>query len=183
MTTKDESLRWPFEGSALLVDDEAIVRRASASQLTAAGCDCQVAETYSDALELFQRDSRISVVILDHGVMGDNTMSFVKQLRAIRPGVILVGSSGSNFRQDFIAAGVLRFLLKPWTANDLIKAVHKISECVDCGLPIPLRRPLPGQTGSSWVCRGCGSRYHALLDEDAPPEHRENVEYVEYGGG
>lgn len=179
MTDQEEPLRWPFEGGALLVDDEAVVRRACASQLAAAGCDCQVAETYSDALELFQRDPQISVVILDHGVAGDNTMAFVRQLKTIRPGVILVGSSGRDFCHDFTTAGVPRFLLKPWTADDLIRTVHKIAECVSCGLPIPLQRPLPGQKGSHWVCRGCGSRYHATLDEDAPPEHRDHVEYLD----
>jgi len=181
MDSKNERLQWPFEGGALLVDDEALVRQSAAATIKAAGCDCQVAESYDAALELFQQSPRISVVILDHGVRGDDTTSFVKQLKAIRPGVILVGSSGGDVQHEFTVAGVPRFLQKPWTANDLIRSVHRIGECVDCKLPIPLRRPLPGERGSSWVCRGCGSRYHALLDQEAPPEHRENVECSDLG--
>jgi len=181
MDNQTEPLQWPFEGAALLVDDEAIVRHSAASAIKGAGGDCRVAESYGEALDLFRQNPRISVVILDHGVKGDDTMSFVRALKAIRPGVILVGSSGSDVEYDFTFAGVPRFLQKPWTANDLIRAIHRIGECVDCRLPIPLRRPLPGEKGSNWVCRGCGSRYHALLDRDAPPEHREHVECADVG--
>jgi CheY-like chemotaxis protein len=158
-----------------------MVRQAAASTIEAAGCDCQVAESYDEALDLFRENAGISVVILDHGVKGDDTASFVRRLKAIRPSIILVGSSGGDVRDDFASVGVPRFLQKPWTADDLIRAIYRIGECVDCKLPIPLRRPLPGERGSSWVCRGCGSRYHALLDHDAPPEHRENIESVDAG--
>lgn len=176
MSDAGESRRWPFQGDALLVDDEQGVRRAYAALLEAVGCRCHVAETYADAHHLVQQDSRITVVILDHGVAGDNTRTFVRKLKAIRPGIILVGSSGKDCREGFAAADVPRFVQKPWTADELIIEVHKFSECVDCGLPIPLRRTYPGEAGSSWVCRGCGSRYHAVLDEDAPPDHHRHVQ-------
>lgn len=51
--------------------------------------------------------------------------------------------------------------------------------CNACGLPLPLRLPLPGEVASSWECRYCGNRFYATLVDHCPPEVLTNVRPAE----
>jgi HD domain len=51
----------------------------------------------------------------------------------------------------------------------------RLSQCVVCSTPLPLRLPQDGETGSPWHCAQCETRYLALLDEDSPEKLRPNV--------
>lgn len=50
-----------------------------------------------------------------------------------------------------------------------------LRQCVDCGIELPLLRPLPDQHARHWTCRYCGSRYSAVLDLAAPSDLWLNV--------
>lgn len=47
--------------------------------------------------------------------------------------------------------------------------------CNICGLPLPLRLPLPGEVASSWVCQYCNNHFFATLIDDCDPEIISNV--------
>ena len=51
----------------------------------------------------------------------------------------------------------------------------RLSQCVVCSSPLPLRLPQEGESGSPWHCAQCETRYLALLDEDSPASLRQNV--------
>ena len=51
----------------------------------------------------------------------------------------------------------------------------RLSQCVVCSAPLPLRLPQEGEAGSPWHCVQCETRYLALLDDDCPAELRQNV--------
>ena len=51
----------------------------------------------------------------------------------------------------------------------------RLSQCVVCSSPLPLRLPQEGEVGSPWHCAQCETRYLALLDDDCPAELRQNV--------
>ena len=51
----------------------------------------------------------------------------------------------------------------------------RLSQCVVCSAPLPLRLPQDGEAASPWHCAQCETRYLALLDEDSPASLRENV--------
>ena len=160
---------WPLEGDVLIVDDEPAVCRAHASQLERAGCKCQTAQSYDEALSVFYSQRTVKYVITDHGVHGDNTEKFVALLRARRPGVVVVGSSGNDCRAELAQFGVERFLQKPWRVEELIELLSTgIGNCATCNTPLPLRRTFPGEVGESWVCAFCGARYKAVIDTDSP---------------
>lgn len=157
---------WPFEGRALIIDHTPLVRRAVAYSLEGAGCLCHTAETLEAATPLLERDPGVQVVLLDHDLPSTSLPEAVERLRGIRPGITLVGTGTTDHRKEFSALGVNYFLEKPYVINDLINALTgRIGACVDCGLPIPLRRPRTGETPSRWVCCGCGARYSAVLDD------------------
>ena len=168
--------RWPLEGRALILDPEELVRRVVVAGLEQAKCICHAAENTEVALRILERDPQISVVITDHELPGSDLQDFVEQVGKQRPDLVLVGSSGTYRRDEFAMLGIGRFLLKPWRVDDLINVLTgHIGNCVDCGLPLPLRRPQPDDQASSWLCSGCGSRYFAVLDDSFPDEIQNNV--------
>lgn len=167
---------WPLTGTAILVDDEPAVARACAAQIEPFGCACHLAGSYSEALAIMADQPDIGLVIADHGVDGDDMEEFVTTLRASRPGVIVVGSSGSDCRAELKRFGVARFLSKPWRVEDLIDLLSgRIEKCAMCSIPLPLRQPFEGEVGQHWECAFCGCLFQAVLDQDAPGDTFCNV--------
>lgn len=157
----------------LIIDDDDDFRRVVVTQLRTAGCAASTASTYEEGIQILERDASINAVLLDHPTVSSRVVGVVDTVRRVRPGAAIVGNSGSDRRHEFALAGVSRYLQKPWRLDDLARALSKrVEACVTCGRPLPLRLPVPGEQGESWVCASCGARYHALLDESAPEELR-----------
>ena len=171
--------RWPFEGQALVIERDPLLRRAIVSMLERVGCIAHAASDAESALRLFRRDENILAVLIDEDLPDTDIGSLAEELRAIRPDVIIVGQSKINRQDVFREMRVDRFLHKPWGIDDLINVLtDRIGNCVDCSLPIPLKRPRPGDEASSWECCGCGSRYFAVMDPDSPADIQRNVRRV-----
>ena len=69
---------------------------------------------------MLEKDEGLRYVVLDFDMPNTSTSATVKQLRSVRPDVVIVGNSGANHRDDFSATGVEHFLTKPWRAAGLI---------------------------------------------------------------
>ena len=164
----------------LVVDDDGVFRGAVELQLEQHSLVCRTATSYQEAQLVLQRAPAIDIVLLDHPPAATSMGDVVKSLRAARPGLTIVGNSGADRRQEFARAGVKRFLDKPWRVDELITILKgRMRSCGECGLPLPLRRPLEGEVGGQWVCAFCGSRYLGLLDEDAPEQLISNARRAE----
>ena len=106
----------------------------------------------------------------------ENVLEFVARFKKLRPEAILVGNSGSDRRDEFAVAGVGRYLDKPWGLDDLLALLReRYGNCVDCGMPLPLRRPRSNETGTSWACAACGSRYWGIRDDETPEDWQPNA--------
>jgi CheY-like chemotaxis protein len=172
--------RWPLEGRVLIVDDEELTRHVAVTMLEAAGGICHAAESRTEALRLFKLDSDIQVVLADYEMPDGRLADMIRRMRTSRPETIVIGISGLDRREEFAELGVTQFLPKPWRIDDLINLLtNRIGNCVECGLPIPLRRPQPGEEPLSWACCGCGCRYAALLDDSFSADIKRNVQRVE----
>ncbi len=157
---------WPVDGHVLVVDNSALVRLVLLAGLEQVGCICHATDDLETALRLFERDPDIGVVVLDCAAPGEDTRRFIERLRVAKPACIVVGTATAACQAERIMADLDHFLHKPFIVEHLIKLLtSRIGNCVDCGLPIPLRRLRPGEVGSSWECCGCGSRYFAVLDD------------------
>ncbi len=114
----------------LVVDDEAAIREALVSTLSAHGYRVYTAEDGTDALALyFQRRGEISLVLTDLSMGQMDGIALVRALRKIEPGVRVIVSSG-HFQKDNMAVlqglGVEVMLEKPYTADKLLRAVRKL---------------------------------------------------------
>ena len=171
-----EHTRWPLAGRVLIVDREALNRQWFVSMLESVGAGCYAAETPAKALRLLQEDEGLGFVLLGSETPEHPLSSTVAAFRAARPGVVIVGTGDTHRGAEFTAAGAEHFLQNPWRIDALIDLLTgRIGNCTECQLPLPLRRPAQGERAENWVCCNCGTRYHAVLDDEPSPGISRNV--------
>jgi CheY-like chemotaxis protein len=93
--------------------------------LERAGASCYAAETHAEALRLLEHDPGFDLAILDFDMANRDAGDLVRRIRAIRPHLVLVGTSGVDRSAEFVARGVHRYLHKPWTIGDLLALLNQ----------------------------------------------------------
>jgi PAS domain S-box-containing protein len=114
----------------LVVDDEASVLNITTQTLQAFGYRVLNASDGARAVAVFAaQKGNISVVITDMMMPVMDGAATVLALRRISPTIKIITASGLNATENIAKAtstGVSQFLLKPYTASTLLKAVRKI---------------------------------------------------------
>jgi len=120
----------PGKGHILVVDDEELVRSTAKSALERYGYTVLLVENGNNAVDVFTRlSSQISLVLLDltMPVMGGEEA--LRKLRAIRPDVEVILTSGydeGRALEGFADTQISGFLKKPYTVEALVKLVRSI---------------------------------------------------------
>ena len=130
-------------GRVLVVDDEAGIREVGRRILGTAGYEVVVAANATAALSLFQSDpGSFAAAVLDRSMPGMKGPELARRLRALRPRLPIVQSSGC---QDTTNVGLNEeaavVLAKPYSADELIEAVARAREWE--GTAVTLDRPAP----------------------------------------
>ncbi len=113
----------------LLVDDEAMIRQLGSEILKQQGYQVMLAENGLQALMIYQREQgKIDLVILDLSMPQISGRDTLKHLRKIDPNVRVLFSSGFSADQvtETEADGVMGFLSKPYSANDMAEQVRTV---------------------------------------------------------
>ena len=113
------------QGRILLVDDEPLLRRLGAEQLTSLGYEVVLAADGQEALEIFSKDpTRITAVVLDVIMPRRNGPDTFRAMRARDPQVKVLMISGYGADIDaLLQEGVLGFIQKPFNAAELSQAL------------------------------------------------------------
>ena len=117
----------------LYVDDNPSVRRLTNGLLRDAGAICLLADTHDQAVKLAGAEPELALAMLDFQMPDGDVGRLICRLRIARPLLPLIGTSGTDHREDFADYGVTQFLEKPWPLGDLVR-------CLDFALP-PHRTP------------------------------------------
>jgi len=120
-------------GKILLVEDEAVVRRAAKRTLVVAGYDVVEAEDGSEALELLRAEHATLSLVLSDVVMptvgGPALYRQARQLGYEVPFLMMSGYAQRDGPGRSLPAGV-PFLAKPWTAAELTAKVREVIDAV-----------------------------------------------------
>jgi PAS domain S-box-containing protein len=116
----------------LVVDDEPVVRRTAKSMLERFGYSVVMAENGKEGVELFRvLADKIAVVLLDMTMPVMSGEETFRELRALRPTVRVILSSGYNEVEAvrrFTGKGLAGFLQKPYSASALAEKVRSVIE-------------------------------------------------------
>ena len=114
----------------LVVDDEAPIREITQTSLETHNYQVLTAADGIEAIALYaQRKSEISVVLMDMMMPAMDGATTIRTLQKIHPAVKIIAVSGlvsSDKIASAMGTGVNAFLLKPYTAEELLQTLHKI---------------------------------------------------------
>lgn len=115
----------PHVGTALLVDDEDLVRMSTADMLADLGYDVTEASSGEEALRLIKAGMRFDLLVTDHLMPGMTGTDLAAAIRSMRPdtSVLLVSGYAEN---EGIAPDLPR-LTKPFRKDELAVSLAKLS--------------------------------------------------------
>ena len=142
--------------SILVVDDDADFLRTCVLTLLSLGHSAEGVSSAEDALARLRR-SRFDVVLLDILLGETNGLQALKEIRASHPGVEIVMMSGHasvNWAVEAMRSGAADYLVKPFGAEDLARALLVASRTGDLAretrrLRRALQSPPPTLVGRS----------------------------------
>ena len=116
------------EGSFLLVDDDASVRRITAELLRARGCQCHEFASGDELLEGLRAGVRADAVILDEMMPGRTGQETLAELRQTWPELPVLLVSGHVGRSDILLVNDphLDFLAKPFAVEELLASLQRL---------------------------------------------------------
>jgi DNA-binding NtrC family response regulator len=167
-------------GSMLVVSQSRTIAKLAGDTLRAAGYAAHLAGNACDARVILQGDPDIGVTILDCLFADLDQGLLADELRAVRPDLIVIGSSEADDAWHFANLGIDRFLPRFWDAEDLHRLlVEAIEACPRCGAKLPLRHPLPLDKAQQFVCISCKQQFTAVMRADAHEAVRQNVREID----
>jgi len=114
-------------GTILVVDDEPLVLALARSTLERSGYTVLAAESGKEAEEIMKaRASDVGLVVLDVTMPGMNGEEAFRRLKAIRPDVPVILSTGHSETETasrFAGVSLAGFLQKPYTASQLAEKI------------------------------------------------------------
>ena len=118
------------EEGILLVDDETSIVYVAHQFLTQQGYKVQTAKSASEGLELFQAHrSDIQLVITDLMMPFGDGRQLIQSLRELDPHLPILVMSGMltpSLQTEILAQGDCRFLVKPFTAEELLAKLREL---------------------------------------------------------
>jgi two-component system, cell cycle sensor histidine kinase and response regulator CckA len=114
----------------LVIDDEAMIRNVTKQNLEANGYRVMTAQDGSEGVSLYaQHKEDIQLVLTDIMMPKIDGMALAKAVRAINPQARIIAGSGLATNADTAdksGAGFQAFLVKPYTAANLVKTVSDV---------------------------------------------------------
>ncbi|MEM7160658.1 MAG: response regulator, partial [Myxococcota bacterium] len=121
---------WRGEGTVLLVDDEALVRRAATRMLNSLGFTVAAMSNGAEAIEwATDHPGEAAIVLLDMSMPGLSGVDTFQRLQQLDPSIRVIMSSGRQ-RKDVLATlheqGLTAFLAKPYRLTDLRDLLRQV---------------------------------------------------------
>jgi len=116
-------------GTILLVDDEEMIRKPVGKMLELLGYTVLLAENGKEAVDRFERERSIDLVILDMIMPEMNGKDCFLRLREINPYIPVILASGFSETEDIKTLrenGLNAFITKPFRQNQIAQLIHKI---------------------------------------------------------
>jgi signal transduction histidine kinase/CheY-like chemotaxis protein len=123
---------WRATGRVLVVDDEELVRNVAAAMMSRLGFEVDAVVDGQSAIDAVAADpARYTAVLLDltmPGLSGADTFSRLRSIVPELPVVLMSGYSEEAAGARFAGKGVAGFLEKPFSPDEVARAMRQIAE-------------------------------------------------------
>jgi two-component system, cell cycle sensor histidine kinase and response regulator CckA len=130
-----ETTEWRGQGTILIVDDEPIARDVAAQTLTRYGFEVLLAENGREAVDVVHaQGARLAAVLLDLTMPQMNGEEALREIRALRPDLPVILSSGYSEQEAGASLGAKQpagFLQKPYRPTQLVEKLRAILATID----------------------------------------------------
>lgn len=113
-------------GDVLVVDNDEMILKTTSLLLKSMKIHPLVARGRADSLEIVRHDRNLRAILLDANITGVDTVRLYRMFRGSAPNVPVIVSSGAReeqVRELFGDVGLPAFLPKPYTRDELQKAI------------------------------------------------------------
>lgn len=112
----------------LIVDDEDMIREITQTALEDCNYRTLLAKDGVEALSLYaERKREIDVVVMDIMMPNLGGLTAIRTLQTLNPQVKIIATSGLPTNRELaLSAGIATFLLKPYTLEELLNALHEL---------------------------------------------------------
>ena len=140
----------------LLVDDEQIIREGLARMIDWEGLGLTLTASCSNALAALDSmtDDMPDILLADVRMPGMDGLELVERAMALHPqlqAIILSGYDTFQYAQQAIKTGVMEYLLKPCSQEELTSALERACRAVD-------RQPYSNTSGKPCPADSCSRR-------------------------
>lgn len=112
----------PINKKVLIVDDELAIRTILEKMLTSHNFETLSVNSAENALFVLET-MPFDIVISDHEMGGMNGAELAKIIKKHYPHMFIIGISGAQNSDNFLAAGADAFLKKPFKSHQLLSMV------------------------------------------------------------
>lgn len=109
----------------LIVDDDLHIRRLYKEELEDEGYEVLIAETGSEALELFEKENP-DLVTLDILMPDVDGIKLLRQMKERKPQIPIIMSTAYDYRDDFAVWASEAYIVKSAELRDLKEAIKKL---------------------------------------------------------
>ncbi|KAK7336952.1 hypothetical protein VNO77_17506 [Canavalia gladiata] len=117
--------------TALIVDDDLVIRMIHQKMLNSVGVKNKVAENGKEAVDIHHSGQSFDLILMDLDMPVMNGIEATKELRSMGIHSMIAGVSARSVEaqiEEFIEAGLDQYLEKPLTVAKLASIIHKINE-------------------------------------------------------
>jgi CheY-like chemotaxis protein len=116
--------------TVLLVEDDELLLLASLDLLASGGFQVVVARDGREAWDLFEAEPRrFDLVLMDMGLPRMDGFELFQKIRALRSDLAVIFTTGyiqKARKAEVVAAGAATVILKPYTGEELLRAVGEL---------------------------------------------------------
>ncbi len=110
----------------LVVDDDLVIVKLLREALDLSGFHVSTATNGLSAMEILKKED-FDILITDCEMPGMDGVRFTSMVRSISPGLIIIGMSCDDKKEDFLKAGADLFILKPFSLGDILNVLKDFS--------------------------------------------------------
>jgi CheY-like chemotaxis protein len=125
-TISNNNFNWTNKNILIVEDDEYAVELLK-EILTPTGVKIHIANSIYDALQIFEKQKKINLILMDIGLPDGNGLELTSKIKTLYPDTIIIAQTANamnNDKKNCIAAGCDDYVSKPINPGEVLELIN-----------------------------------------------------------